>query len=114
VVASLAAAAAVGWIAVYRVVKVSKQTTAYKSWYAADFEKISVAVKFSATSLPPRHKRREQGDDLIVSDSEDERVSNAASYVETEVDSSIEQDTPEPTRTRPSRLQQAVRNEVRL
>jgi hypothetical protein len=69
----------------------------------ADFEKIS-----ATSSLHP-HPRRE---DLIVPDSEDERVSNADSYAEMEVDSSLEQDTS--TQTRPSRLHRAVRTEVRL
>jgi hypothetical protein len=69
--------------------------------------------KFSVTSFQPhrKHPRREH-DDPIVPDSEDERISNADSYVETEVDSSPEQDTL--AQTRPSRLHQAVRTEVRL
>jgi hypothetical protein len=64
--------------------------------------------KISVTSFQPRRKH----DDPIVPDSEDERISNADSYVETEVDSSPEQDTL--AQTRPSRLHQAVRTEVRL
>ncbi|KAN0107248.1 hypothetical protein V8E52_010357 [Russula decolorans] len=62
------------------------------------------------TSFQPRreHPRREH-DDPIVPDSEDECISNADSYVETEVDSSPEQDTL--AQTRPSRLHQAVRTE---
>ncbi|KAN0109142.1 hypothetical protein V8E52_009573 [Russula decolorans] len=57
------------------------------------------------TSFQPRREH----DDPIVPDSEDEHISNADSYVETEVDSSPEQDTL--AQTRPSRLHQAVRTE---
>ncbi|KAN0105563.1 hypothetical protein V8E52_010914 [Russula decolorans] len=62
------------------------------------------------TSFQPRreHPHREH-DDPIVPDSEDEHISNADSYVETEVDSSPEQDTL--AQTRPSKLHQAVRTE---
>ena len=71
--------------------------------------------KKKAPSVQPRrvHPRREHND-LVVPDSEDERISNADSYVETEVDSSPEQDTLAPSQIRPSRLHQAVRTEVRL
>jgi len=59
-----------------------------------------------ATSL---HRRpRSNDDDLVIPDSEDERISNADSYVETEVDSSPEEDTSEATQSRPSRLHRAV------
>ena len=69
--------------------------------FLTDFEKIS------DPRLQPHHE-------LVAPDSEDECVSNADSYVETEVDSSLEQDAFEPTQSQPSRLHQAVRTEVRL
>jgi hypothetical protein len=85
------------------------ESDAYKSrWFMdADFEKIS------ATSLDPLPRRREQNDP-VVADSEDEHISNAESYVETDVDSSVEQNTSELAQSQPSRLHQAVRIEVRL
>ena len=69
--------------------------------FLTDFEKIS------DPHLQPHHK-------LVAPNLEDERVSNADSYVETKVDLSLEQDTSKPTQSQPSRLHQAVRTEVHL
>ena len=63
--------------------------------------------KFSDPHLQPHH-------DPVASDLDDERVSNADSYVETEIDSSLEQDISELAKSQPSRLHQAVRTEVRF
>ena len=81
----------------------------------ADFEIFSSATSTStSTSHPTSHHRRREHDDHEVPDSEDECISNADSYMETEVDSSLEQDTSELAQSRPSRLHQTVRVEVCL
>ena len=70
-----------------------------------DFEKFSSATSTSTlTSHPTSHHRHHEHDDHEVPDSEDECISNADSYVETKVDSSLEQNTSELARSRPSRL----------
>src|SRR5258708_24901113 len=86
------------------------ESDAYKScfWLNADFEKFSSASSTS-TSL---HCSEYDGPE--VPDSEDECVSNPESYVETEVDSSLEQDFYELPQSWSSRLHRTVTIEVRL
>jgi len=78
-----------------------------------DFPSTSDFEKISATPIDPRPRRREP-DDSVAADSEDEHISNADSYVETDVDLSLEQNTDELAQSQPSRLHQAVRTEVCL
>ena len=86
------------------------ESDAYKSCFLlnADFEKFSSATSTS-TSL-----HRSEYDGPEVPDSEDERVSNLESYVETEVDSSLEQDFYELPQSRSSRLHRTVTIKVCL
>jgi hypothetical protein len=84
----------------------TRESDSYKScWFMrADFEKIS------ATSLHPHSNHN----DLVAPDSEDERVSNADSYVGSDIESGLEQETSELPQSQPSRLHRAVRTEVRF
>ena len=62
----------------------------------ADFEIFSSATSTStSTSHPTSHHCCHEHDDHEVPDSEDEHILNADSYMETKVDSSLEQDTSE-------------------
>ena len=73
-----------------------------------DFEKFSSATSTS-TSL-----RHSEYDSPEVPDSEDEHVSNPESYVETKVDSSLEQDFYELPQSQSSRLHRMVTIKVHL
>jgi len=86
------------------------ESDAYKSCFLlnADFENFSSATSTS-TSL-----RHSEYDGPEVLDSEDEHVSNLESYVETEVDSSLEQDFYELPQSRSSRLHRMVTIKVHL
>ena len=86
------------------------ESDAYKSCILlnADFEKFSSATSTS-TSL---HYSEYDGPEVL--DSKDERISNPESYVETEVDSSLEQDFYELPQSWSSRLHQTVTIKVCL
>src|SRR5216684_794380 len=86
------------------------ESDAYKSCFLlnADFEKFSSAT-LTSTSL--HHSEYNSPE---VPNSEDEHVSNPESYVETEVNSSLEQDFYELSQKQLSRLHQTVTIKVQL
>src|SRR5216684_7827477 len=86
------------------------ESDAYKSCFLlnADFEKFSSATLTSTSLCHSKYDGPE------VPDSEDECISNPESYVETEVDSSLEQDFYELPQSRSSRLHRTVTIEVCL